>query len=358
MPRLPYLLAFCLIPFLFACDPDVTGYGNDGPETLDFDRAEMLANWVDNVFRPAYTDNLTANATLAAAATTFTEAPSEATLATLRTDYLFAYENWQVLSPVLTGKAEEINLRSRLNTYPTDTELIEANIRNDVNLNLPSMYAAQGFPALDYLLYEEAELLLENNDTGNARRNYVSQLIDAMTTLLAEASNEWTDNFRATFVANDGNSATASIDRTVNDYIFHYEKFLRAGKVGIPAGIFSDTPLADRAEAPYSGSSKRLMLASLAASRNFFVSEGLADYLDALNVSRDGEFLSQTVTNQFAVILAEAANVGDNFAEQVATDNSKMLALYDEMQRVVVLLKVDMLQALSINVDYVDADGD
>ncbi len=39
-------------------------------------------------------------------------------------------------------------------------------------------------------------------------------------------------------------------------------------------------------------------------------------------------------------------------------DNVQMLTLYDEMQRLVVLLKVDMLQALSINVDYVDADGD
>ena len=35
-----------------------------------------------------------------------------------------------------------------------------------------------------------------------------------------------------------------------------------------------------------------------------------------------------------------------------------MLAAYDELQANVVLLKVDMFQALNIKVDFVDADGD
>jgi hypothetical protein len=35
-----------------------------------------------------------------------------------------------------------------------------------------------------------------------------------------------------------------------------------------------------------------------------------------------------------------------------------MTNAYDELQKVVILLKVDMLQAFNVNVDYVDADGD
>ena len=35
-----------------------------------------------------------------------------------------------------------------------------------------------------------------------------------------------------------------------------------------------------------------------------------------------------------------------------------MTKAYDELQKAVVLLKVDMLQAFNVNVDYVDADGD
>jgi hypothetical protein len=35
-----------------------------------------------------------------------------------------------------------------------------------------------------------------------------------------------------------------------------------------------------------------------------------------------------------------------------------MLLTYDELQKNVVLMKVDMLQAMNVSVDYVDADGD
>ena len=48
----------------------------------------------------------------------------------------------------------------------------------------------------------------------------------------------------------------------------------------------------------------------------------------------------------------------NSFISQINSDNSKMLLTYDAIQAVVVLLKVDMLQAFSINVDYQDADGD
>ena len=47
-----------------------------------------------------------------------------------------------------------------------------------------------------------------------------------------------------------------------------------------------------------------------------------------------------------------------NLVSQVESDNSEMLLTFDELQKAVILLKVDMLRAISINVDYVDADGD
>ena len=43
---------------------------------------------------------------------------------------------------------------------------------------------------------------------------------------------------------------------------------------------------------------------------------------------------------------------------QIESDLIKVLKTYDEIQTAVVLLKVDMLQALNIAVDYADADGD
>ena len=154
----------------------------------------------------------------------------------------------------------------------------------------------------------------------------------------------------------------------VNDYIFYYEKALRAGKVGIPAGVFSGTPLATHVEAYYSdGFSKELLMEALNAAQNFFngkhfgsqqTGESLASYLDYLNTMKGGADLTQLINNQFESARDQAENLNSNFVVQIETENSEMLATYDELQKNVVYLKVDMLQALNINVDYVDADGD
>jgi len=53
-----------------------------------------------------------------------------------------------------------------------------------------------------------------------------------------------------------------------------------------------------------------------------------------------------------------ALNLSDDLGNQIETDNTLMTKTYDELQKVVVLMKVDMLQALNVKVDYVDADGD
>jgi predicted lipoprotein len=359
MQRLLFLSFAALLLLVTSCDPKTDGTDDDGPFLPSFDRRAMLEGWANDVIIPAFTASSASSAQLTTSALGFAADPTTEALEVLRTDYQAAYLSWQAISPFLMGRAEEINLRFRGNTYPADTELIEQNISSgDFNLDLPSQTVAQGFPALDYLVYTNQDQLLATGPEASSRREYVATLSLTLRDLIANAAGEWTQIFASSYAQNDGNSATASVDRTVNDYIFHFEKFLRAGKVGIPAGVFSDMPLSDRAEALYSGNSKALFLASLSASESFFADNGLAAYLDALNVTRDGELLSAKINNQFSVIRAAAEGLDASFSDQVINSNVQMLSLFDEMQRLVVFLKVDMLQALSINVDYVDADGD
>jgi hypothetical protein len=154
----------------------------------------------------------------------------------------------------------------------------------------------------------------------------------------------------------------------VNDYIFYYEKALRAGKIGIPAGVFSGSPLSDRVEAFYSRDfSKELFMEALDAVQNFFNGthfgteqngESLRSYLEFLETTKNGESLAVLINSQFENARQEAESLNANFAAQVETNNTQMLTTYDQLQQNVVFLKVDMLQALNISVDYVDADGD
>jgi hypothetical protein len=70
------------------------------------------------------------------------------------------------------------------------------------------------------------------------------------------------------------------------------------------------------------------------------------------------ENLSPIIINNFQKANDELDQLNENFIDQINTDKSKMLNTFDKLQAIVVNLKTDMLSLLSIQVDYIDADGD
>lgn len=190
-----------------------------------------------------------------------------------------------------------------------------------------------------------------------------------MTALTNEVVSEWEGNYRNTFVTNDGSSATASVDRFVNDFIFYYEKFLRAGKMGIPLGVFSGITAPNTIEVYHNPElSKTMFLTGLNTVQDFFngrhfnaatSGESLASYLDELNTVTEGEDLTQLINDQLNEARAMVAGLG-TFKDEIENNAppTNMLLAYDEVQRLVPLFKVDMVSAMSISIDFVDADGD
>lgn len=370
MRSLLFLFALSALLSFPACtgtDDDGTGGGTD-----NFDRAAMLISWADELILPAYADFIQTGEALQNSAQALLDDPNTTTFARLKADFETAYLSWQSITMFQIGPAEAVGLREQLNAYPTDVAGIEDNISSGAyNFELPSQRSRQGFPALDYLLFgaaaEETAILTRIENEANYRE-YLLAISERINSLVTNVRAGWLSEYREEFVSQSGNSATASVDRLVNDYVFYYEKFLRAGKIGIPAGIFSGSPLATHVEALYHQElGKELLLAALAATQDFFngqrtaeqpTSNGMADYLDFLNSVKDGADLSQSINQQFEAARTAIHRLSDDLSQQVLDDNSLMLMAYDELQRNVVLLKLDMLQALNINVDYVDADGD
>lgn len=344
-------------------------------ETESFDRSAMLVNWADNIIIPSFENFADVTQRLEEKTLQFTTAPTEANLEALRNTYREAYLQFQTVSLFEIGKSEMINYRSRLNTYPTDRKVILEKIEDeDFNLELPSSYDEQGFPALDFLLNGLAETDAETvafystNSNAEAYKDYLEDISKTINSTTGEVLSHWNNSFRETFVANTSSSSTGAVDRLTNDYIMYYEKFLRSGKIGIPAGIFTGNPAPGTVEAHYSeGLSKDLYLKALETVEDFFNGEhfGSAEsgpsykqYLDYMNSVKEGESLSALINAQFDATRKQAEKLDPNFVEQVKMNNNLMLGAFDELQKNVVLLKVDMLQSLSISVDYVDSDGD
>ncbi|WP_339687450.1 imelysin family protein [uncultured Nonlabens sp.] len=337
----------------------------------NFDRKALLENAADNIIIPALQDLSNDLNELKTSKDVFITTPDQSTLDALREDWLDAYKTWQYVEMFNIGKAEEILYNFQMNIYPTNVSDIQSNMANgNYDLTSTNNNDAVGFPAVDYLLYGTATTDgdIINYFSTAAHQQYLSDVIDQMSTLTSTVLNDWTTSYRDVFVNSTGNTASSAVNMLVNDFIFYYEKGLRANKVGIPAGVFSTTPLADKVEGLYSKQySKELALEALLAVENFFngksyngnlTGESYASYLTLLRNNNGTSDLTGIINSQLNTARSQMNLLDDSFYSQVNTDNTKMTDTYDELQRVTVLLKVDMLQTLNISVDYVDADGD
>jgi hypothetical protein len=350
---------------------------DSGTDTSDsYDRTAMLTNWADNIIIPAFTDYKDKVTALSAAAASFNTAPSTENLTSLRTAWYAAYKAYQYIGMYDFGKAEELHLNISANTYPADAAGIEANITaGNYNLELFSQYDKQGFPGLDYLINglgnDDSEIVAHYATNANAA-NYKLYLSNIITRLKATAdavTADWGGTYRDTFISSSGNSVNSSVNKTTNLFVKNLEKDIRTGKLGIPAGLFSNNvPFAEKVEAYYKNDiSRDLLNAGIQAEKDFFdgksfsgstTGPSLKGYLDYVHAVRDGQPLSTIIDAQFNTVIATDNALDASFSQQILEDNSKMVTAYNTLQQAVIYVKLDMLQALNISIDYVDGDGD
>ena len=373
------IIGFFIVLILgWACSSDSDTEGTvvvDPINEVSFERSAMLINWADNIIIPSYEAFSTDLDLLIDSFDAFKENPNEDNLVKFRSSWISAYSSWQHVAMFEIGPAETVGFQLNMNIYPTNTDNIDEFITTGTyDLSLSSNRSSKGFPALDYLLNglgeNDAEILaFYNNGTNNTVFTYTEDVLLDMKSLIGTVLSNWKEGYRDTFVANDGASSTSSVDRMVNDYIFYYEKYLRAGKMGIPLGVFSGSTLPQNVEAYYDGTiSADLFLEGLSAVHDFFngkhfnsetEGESLASYLDALNTVKDGEDLSALINGQFNTARDMVQDLA-SFREEIENNNppTAMFLAYDEVQKAVPMLKVDMVSAMSISIDFVDADGD
>lgn len=367
------LLLFVTICFVIACS---SGDNNTDGNGDNFDRTAMLTNWADNIIIPSYTAYQTKVQLLVTDVATFNASPSEANLQLVRNSWTEAYKAYQKVSLFYFGKAMDIHLNDKTNTYPTDAVTINTNISSGTyDLDLLSQYSKQGLPALDYLINglgtTDANIVTFYTTNTNATKykKYLTDLAAKLKSNIDLVVTDWNSSYKATYIASNGNSVSSSVNITTNLFVKNLEKDIRSGKIGIPAGVFSSgTLFPEKIEGFYSKTiSKELLAVALQAEQDFFngkhfnsttTGPSLQSYLDYLNVVRSGQNLSTIINNQFTTIATVNANLGTDFATQITTDNSKMIASYEALQQNVIYIKLDMMQALNITLDYVDSDGD
>lgn len=367
------ILIFGFIALLIACSSNDDKNASPGN---NYDRTALLTNWADNIIIPSFENYQAKVQVLVNNTTAFTTTPTELSLQALRASWLDAYKAYQYVGMYNFGKADEVSFRETTNIYPTDAAGIQSNITSgNYNLALQAQFVRQGFPAMDYLIngLGTGDSVIVGFYTTNANasgyKTYLTAVSNRLKLNADTILNDWKTTYRNSYVANTGTTVSGSVSVTTNNFVKFLERDVRSAKVGIPAGLLSaGVTFPEKVEGYYKADvAKDLLLVSIKAAQDFFngkhfdsatTGEGLKSYLDYLNANRDGQKLSDVINNQFAAVVTISNPLNTNFSQQIFSDNTKMVAAYNVIQQNVVYVKLDMMQALNITIDYVDGDGD
>ena len=339
----------------------------------------MLTNIADHIILPGYANFKTTFDAMLVKSDAFGAKTSLTSLTEFRQAWVTAYTEWQKVELFDVGPGEKYTLRNFFNIYPASVTGIEEAVATGASapLDVPASYPRQGFPAIDYLINglgatDEVILARYTTATDAAKRiAYLRRITGQMNTQFMTVYGEWTGGYRDTFVNCTGLDAGCSTSRLINGYVLHYERYIRAGKIGIPSGAMANsTPAPDKVEALYKPDlSLTLAKAAHQAAVDFFNGKsvktgqegpGLKTYLNALGAkdSRTGSSLVDIINAQLDAANKQLNTLTPTIRDEVRTNNAAVIRVYTEMQKAVRMLKVDMTTAMSITITYTDNDGD
>ena len=340
---------------------------DDANNHPDYDRSSVLADQANNIIGPNFSVLATSCESLDNSINILIADPSLPHLEDARNALLDARTAFQKCTPSSSfGPSNSYALRNELNTFPSDSVLIEQNIASgQYVLGSISNLDAQGFPAIEYLLWSannDADILNALTNDNN-RRDYLTALSARCQEIASTVSDEWTA-YSTMYIQQDGTDVGSSLGMVVNSLNLDFEKFIRDGKVGIPLGIRSlGNPLPGHVEAPYSGNSKALLTAGLEGllqliEGNEGSSYSLSTYMNHVGAQHSGTELSGVIRSHINDLINQVDAIDRPLEAWLVEEAGAADQLYTDLQQLVVYLKVDMTSSLGILISYQDTDGD
>lgn len=356
------MLAACSKSGSDASTPDTKG-GTDS----------VLINLGANIILPSYQQLKVGTDALDAAITAFNAAPAQATLISVQTAFKTAYTSWAACSEFEFGPATDQFLTTHfINSFPTDTVVIKNNTGGAAySIDGLGNYAAQGFPAMDYLLFAGGNNAVLARFTADAHaagaRQYLAAISASLKTKVTAVTNAWAPvggNYLAKFINAAGTDAGSSLSLLINAYVMDFDVTLQNYKVGIPIGIYGPTVLPkspDKVEGYYSQLSVTLLKAQVQAYQQIYTGGtgwGLDDKVAATPAQNGSTSLNNAIKNEQAALLSKIQALPDPLSDGIRNNSAAITNAYTEIRKMTVLLKVDMCAALGIRISFQDDDGD
>lgn len=340
----------------------------DEEQENSYDRQALLENLADNVIIPAYSELNSSVDELNEKAQALQSDPTEENVENFRASWQTVALRWQRVALFDFGPASQNGLLPAFNLYPVSPEQINSNISlGNYNLESAQNINAIGLQALDYLLFREGQTAAQHANVLSQNPNelqYIVDLTELMKTKCNAVYSNWSGDYRTTFIAATGTDVGSSMGQLINGSIKYFEIHLRDAKIGIPAGARSSSglPIPEQSEAYYNADlAHELLIEGIASWKNMFNGrngEGLDDYLRFLGPTFNGNPLSDEINLLFDSAIQQSEALPTPLQSALVNNQEDCLEIFDELQKLVVLLKVDMTSSMGISVTYVDNDGD
>lgn len=340
-----------------------------------FDRRAMLQDMTHNAILPLHEQFAAEAAHLQEAAHAFQAAPSAEALETLQGQWRSTVEAWNRVELLEIGPVRDARLHNEIEKWPPNEEFIEEFIAGEALLDeafvAGSGSTSKGLPAIEYLLFDaegdNARSLASLTEGAAGRRvaylvaltDHLRGRADALLALWAESG----DNYALGFIEadSDGGELQGSVSMMANEMIVLIEGISQM-KLADPLGLkVYGVVQPDHVEAHRSDQGTASLIANLEGFRQTFTGDagqGFDDYLDFLGAQHEAGPLSAAILAQTDATL-EALRAIDGPIEEALTSHPEQVRhAYDEVQALLVLVKVDMTSQLGVTVTFNDNDGD
>jgi len=364
--NMKYSLLALMVCFLISCGEKTETVSTDEMIDLAELRQEIAIHITNDLILPAFQELNRKAASLNQAAVNFQQEANQDNLITLRAEHQEFWNIWQKTSLYYFGPSVNNGLRAGLNTYPTDADKIENNIATGTyQIGSLGNQDAEGLPALDYLL-NSIEEISQLADFSEARLDYIQVLTSAIQTKVSASNDDWNKGvFVQQFTGTDatGTDVGSALGLIVNGIDLHFQRFVRDGKVAIPAGLRSAGVVRPQSvEVLYGNYSTALLRNALKAYQDYFNGTSLTrnDGPSILEYLRkiDQPDLADQINTHFTILLEKVDRLDPSIAQQIEIDNEALIEVFLSMQDLVAIFKSDMASVMGISITNQDNDGD
>jgi len=342
---------------LQSCSSD--GDGDDDTEVSGF--TTLLTNQIDEVIVPTMVNYQNELSSFETTLESVVSPLDGAALSSIRAAHQRAYLAYQAVAVHDYFSTSSLDLVANTNLYPIETETLATLIDTEsTNFGSPNHERADGFPAIDFMLYGPSDVVAYFNE-DEKRLSFLSALVSDMKATADDLASGWS-GLRDNFIAADGTDNSSAISGQLNGSLAYFEFSVREDKVGIPIGRIgpNDSPITPdptKIEAYYQSLvdgndafAVSLVRAAVEEMEDLYLGstssgtdgQGYDDLLSSL----DQQSVDTDIKAQFAVIYAELDS-----RTSISEDNNS--DLYDAIQGLVTLYKSDMFPVLNVQ----DADG-